>query len=1171
MRTLKSFWFWFMVVWILVGITAVLVLAIKFPPWTWIHTAGAVVWFLVGILVGLFLRQRALIASLSKGSESQSQDTFLESWKASFASDLAKLMESAGSSKEGGINARRLVWTLSPDVEQAKTLLEAAGATDVTAARSHELSGEFLALASWLSRKDEIFLLIREMPDPRVEGTLSRTKFMMEQLSQRGKLRAVDAALIVSPLSRGQIPQSIHAAIGYLSENSGVEFPIYAALHGAEGLLGGKAFYRQCPEPPGAAIPWCKQEDLPGAFDQSWLRLEKDIDAKENGHLATAWEQGGQAPQVFQFLDLLRTKKESVRSIALSCATQFVGKTKPFLRGYYLMAGPEALAEAKPQSQNAAPAEKKAAPGDLGFFGGAFAGGGAPPEASPIASSIVAEASASPAGASASWEFLLELIHNESALARLGSHRQIQAGVLSLTLFGVAILVSVLTVWAAMHGWVVGGKLQRGWNARLASDRAAPWSDAATMQSSLNAFDDADLLLESIRHDRPWLLAPGFYRDHAVLPEAQAQWDTMTHRLMRDAFLAHEQKLKMLVGSRDTLGETRELYGALKSYLLITRSGWVDGESSEGEKGLTEAIVRVWSSYFGYGEALPPFERALFPRIAARVAEKVADGDSSWLGPQDPNVVFSARLQLKNNKNQSGTYSRILAVADTIPKLDWDSLGMPTKEISCKTMQIPGAFTRRGWLESIQPAIDALSEGGKDWVMGNEAQAADLAKSSEVVAEVERRYVDDFEKAWRQVMDTTICQLPPDNQRMGATFSILASPYMRQNPKGLQALFNRFLEETDLRPPKDTGKSVLPSKIAKKVAKVTKIAGMVGQILDSDLPVEERVLRRFDSPRKLATDVTKGFLDNYLKDLGQLGGVLSQWSGGDAAVQFARGITSQSNTNPLVHGWTEANGRRESLPAELRPWFNSLTIGMLRQAAARVFPEAQDAATKSYKEKVVQPWANLSRGNYPFDSYAETEASISDIDALLNPRTGTLALFLRDIEGLVQVQNGDIRPANSNGMGLALDPQAVEQLRKLMKIANYFYGAGGTTWKGVNTTLRVRADQRARVTLRVGTQTLDVPQGQEKTLTIKWPIPGQSGVVLQSATIHQSFEERRDGEWALLRLIDSKNPGSSEATWSFMDLSYIVDVPLSVKLDQTGGPFLDRDFFHVSLSPTLFR
>jgi type VI protein secretion system component VasK len=109
------------------------------------------------------------------------------------------------------------------------------------------------------------------------------------------------------------------------------------------------------------------------------------------------------------------------------------------------------------------------------------------------------------------------------------------------------------------------------------------------------------------------------------------------------------------------------------------------------------------------------------------------------------------------------------------------------------------------------------------------------------------------------------------------------------------------------------------------------------------------------------------------------------------------------------------------------------------------------------------------------------------------------------------------------------------------------------------------------VTLRLGSQTLDVPQGTERKLSIRWPVPGQGGVSLQVATVNQTFEEKRDGEWALLRLMDSKSPGSPDATWSFNEHSYIVDVPLSVHLDQPGGPFQDRDFFHVALLPDLFR
>jgi hypothetical protein len=268
MRTLKSFWFWLLVVWILVAGLAAWILVLKLPAWTWICTAGIVAWLVVGIGLALFLRQKALIKVLSKGAKAQSSDNFEESWKTGFASDVRKLLDGLGTELPGrsasALRQRRLVWTVSADFEASRRFLSASGAVDATESRRHELSGEFQALANWLTRKDEIFVLLRELPDPRVPATLARAGFLLELLSQRGKVRPVDAALVLSPLQKEVLPPAIHAAVGYLAEASGVEFPIYLALHGAESLPGGDAFFRVCPrsarchpalDPPGRSSP----------------------------------------------------------------------------------------------------------------------------------------------------------------------------------------------------------------------------------------------------------------------------------------------------------------------------------------------------------------------------------------------------------------------------------------------------------------------------------------------------------------------------------------------------------------------------------------------------------------------------------------------------------------------------------------------------------------------------------------------------------------------------------------------------------------------------------------------------------------------------------------------------------------------------------------------------
>jgi len=1160
MRTLKSFWFWLLVVWILVGISAVWILSIKLPAWTWVYTAGAAVWFLSGLFLALFLRQKALIKVLSKGPQSQSADRFEEAWKTGFASDVNKLLEGLGSTVPGRtgstISARRLIWVVSADFEASRQLLSSAGAVDTTVSRRHELSGEFQALGNWLSRKDEIFLLLRELPDPRVPSTLTRSAFLLELLSQRGKARPVDAALVLSPLQKEVLPPAIHSAVGYLAEASGVEFPIHLGLHGAEALSGGDTFFRLCPEPPGATLPWTRQDDLPLAFDQAWARIEADLDSKESGHLACAWDKSLSPEAVFQFLDSVRKVREGAKSATLSCASQFVGKPHPFLRGIYLL--PSQLVQ-----QKAKAAALSSATPDAVFLSAAFQ------DDAPSASTATAAPAAPAETTVAALETFLEHLHAEPALARLGAGRQVKASALSLTIFVVSVLLSLLLVWSALNGWVTGARMEKEWRIRLTQDKATPWADPTSMRNGLASLDDIDRLVTDIDKGRPWLLAPGFYRRGNNLPAAETLLDSMAHQLVRQSFAYQESHLRSVVMSADTQ-DTKSLYAVLKTYLLVTRQGWTEGEPKEGKKGLSEAIVREWSDFLGYTGTLPQYERTVLPRVAGNLAERAADGDSSWLGSADANLVATARQQLRNSKNQSGTFARILAAADTLPKLDWDSLGMPQKEITCRPVEIPAAYTRRGWLEAVHPALKAMSEGGSDWVVG--AGEQDPSTTSGVVMdELKRRYVEAFVSTWRGLLDTSSCALPAENQRIGATLATLSSPYNRQNPRGIQAFFQRILEETDLTPPKDTGKSFLPAKVQQTVTKVERAVGTAGKLMGQDDPVEVQVARNLGSLRTLATDASKGALDAYVKDLAQLGTLFSQWTGGEGAFQFAKGIAGQDARNPLVHAWNEAAARRDVLPADLRPWYQSFTWGLLRQVAGRAFPQAQAQAQAGYKDKVLLPWQNLSKGGYPFDPYAENEASIADIDGLLNPKSGTLAAYLKDLEGLVQVQNGDLRAVTFNGMGVSLDPSAAEPVRKLLRISEFFYGKGGTAWKGVPTSISVRADPRAHVTLRVGGQNLDVPQGTERKLSLRWPIPGQGGISLQVATVTQTFEEKRDGEWALLRLMDSKTPGSPDATWSFNEHSYIVDVPLNVRLDQPGGPFQDRDFFHVALLPELFR
>lgn len=1172
MRTLKSFWFWFLVVWIVVGVAATWILAVKLPAWPWWCTLIAVVWFAIGVFVALFLRQRQLIRTLSKGAESQSTDQFEEAWKSGFASDVRKLSESSSTKgvqigvKSDDLAQKRIFWVVPSDFDSAKALLEASGARDVTESRRHELSGEFQNLGNWLVFRDMVFVLLRELPDARVASTVSRAGFLIEYFQQRGKMRPVDGALVLAPIGRGMAASQIHATISFLAETSLVEFPVYVGLTGAEQIPGGASFFKVASEVPGVALSWTKQENLPAAFDKAWAELEADLDAKEDGLLAMAWERGEEPASSFQFMEALRGLKDGVKSTSLACSSQFVGRTVPFLRGTYL------VPSGKPSTKSDAPSAPAADPAAM-LFGSAVFEDSFSSSPSPFSTPTPAPAT-SDTGRDPTLESFFELLQKDPPLARLASHKQVKSSVLALSLFVGAILMSIFLMWSALHGWVVGSSLEDGWKARLQRAKSTPWTDAESMRSAMAVLSDMIQLADEIDNRRPWLLAPGFYRD-GMLPKVEAQIDSMSSAINQLSFQNQEYRLKtLLFQSNDSSSDTKDIYGVLKIYLLTTREGWAEGSDKEGEKGLSDALLRSWGDFLGYGQALPAFERELLPKLTDRISEKVSDGDSSWLSPQDRMLVENARRGLRNAKNQSGTYARLLAAADTLPELDWDSLGIPQKEVTCKPMVIGGAFTRRGWIEAIAPALNSMSDGETDWVVGKpaEGEVVGQASSQEVLQELRRRYVEEFVATWRGLLDSSSCQLPAENQRIGSALQALSAPYTRNNPKGIQAFFARFLEETDLTPPPDTSKPLLTGKLAKTANKIDKMADRVSSVLlPQDQPVHIQVATQLAAIRTLSKEVGKGTLDSYAKDLAQLGSMFSMWTGGEGAFAFAKGVAGQDARNPLVHAWNEAASKKETLPAELRPWFDAFTIGMLRQIAGRAFPQASGQANAAYREKVWQPWQNLTKGAYPFDPYAENEASINDIDAFLNPRTGTFALFLKEMEGLMTIQGDDIRSSGANGMGISIDPQAAEQLRKLIKMSNYFYGKGGTSWKGVGTSVTLRGDAKARITFRVGTQSVELAQGGEKRLAFRWPQTSQAGLSLTVSTINQTFEERKEGDWALLRLMESKGPGTSEGTWSFNDRSYIVDVPISVRLDQPGGPFADREFFHVSLVPDPFR
>ncbi|MCB9495717.1 MAG: hypothetical protein H6686_02410 [Fibrobacteria bacterium] len=1123
---LKTFWFWFLTIWILLVVattTTSLVLLHSLPWWGW---TAAGLGLATGLAIGLILRQRALIRALARGAKSDAADAFEDTWKAPLLGDLRKLASASATDVQSGVFARSdfesrlILWGISRNPAALKSHLEELGARNLTTSRSHELSGGFAEVADWLVVDQIVVILPRTLPDSSTAPNADRIRFLVEGLQELGKVRPVDAALVHLHDQATAGDRALHGNLAFLAEASATEFPVHILLPTPKEFSPGLA--ELLTTLPGARLPWGRQENLPKSFDEAWSRLQSGLEEKEPGLLARAWESSLDPQGVYRSLQILKSQGAVVKERCAAIAAGFTTKSPPFLRGFYFLASGSASADG---------------------------------------------------GDSAQPRDILRIIASEPSLARLAAHRQVKASVLAtLSLLGSAIVAALLVV-VSLHGSFVGGRMVRSWNQRLQAATISPWETPEDMASSLGSLLTLDSLYTEITRGRPWSLAPGFYPGSEYKPKVSIELQRRLGILNTTAFASQEALVGRLVSQATHQdADLGELYREFKTYLLISKDGWSQGEDQEGTEGLSSAIVHAWANTLGLSDPLPPQVRDALPRLAEWVVRHVEDEDEGWLGALDPTLAHSTRLQLGAAKNQSGNFARILAAADTLPSFNSDSLGLKVEDLGCSDFLIPPAYTRRGWLEAIEPTLTALANGKPDWVLGSANEGT--ASSKENIVELRRRYVDGFVEEWAKLFETSRCKLPSDNQRLAGALQILSSPYNRQNPKGLLAFLSRFLEETDLSP--EAGSPGLPPKLPGKLDKMAKKAEAIVDAVSARLPPGEkavhlRVAEGLSAQIAWAQDATKGSLTNYSKDLQALAVSLGDQGNGKDVMEFAGAVLRQDPKNPLVHGLGEASAIRDKLPAGLHGWWDGLSRDILLSIARNLVPIATEAANTAFREQVWQPWQNLVRGNYPFDPYAETEASIDEIDHMINPQTGAVALYLKSIENIVDVQGDDIQPRTSNGIAPALDATSLQGLRKILRLGAFFYGKGGGSWKGCNTTISIKGDSRAKVEFRLGGQAAEAAYGGEKRIVGKWPQKGQSGVALVASTITSNFEERRDGEWALLRLFDLHSAGMTERVFSFKDKSYIVDIPVSVRLDVPGGPFLDKEFFKVTLNSSLFR
>jgi len=202
-----------------------------------------------------------------------------------------------------------------------------------------------------------------------------------------------------------------------------------------------------------------------------------------------------------------------------------------------------------------------------------------------------------------------------------------------------------------------------------------------------------------------------------------------------------------------------------------------------------------------------------------------------------------------------------------------------------------------------------------------------------------------------------------------------------------------------------------------------------------------------------------------------------------------------------------------------------------RQAQADVKKKLTED-TSALKTKINDLWtadvlpfcrkAVLNR--YPLKANSETDATLRDFGKLFAPG-GMIDAFVRDnLKPFIDNTGEPWRWREVDKISLGASPAVLAQLETAAKIRDSYFAGSGDMPALEFAMKALTIDGKARqVTLDVGGQQIVFAQGNTQFQTVKWPSSSAS-LDAQLTFLEWSghlFSRRKDGPWALSRLLDT--------------------------------------------------
>jgi type VI secretion system protein ImpL len=572
----------------------------------------------------------------------------------------------------------------------------------------------------------------------------------------------------------------------------------------------------------------------------------------------------------------------------------------------------------------------------------------------------------------------------------------------------------------------------------------------------------------------PWHMRWGLYVGDALYPGARRlyfqRFDEMLFRQTQGNIVNALRNLKDKPAPEDTYDKP---YAELRAYLITT---------SNPEKSTTDFLSPVLLSHWTNGRDVDA-ERADLVRRQFDYYSSELPKNNPFSSQNDGHLIARTRTYLAQFQETERVYRALLAEADKrAPATSFNEQFKDSASTVLSNYRVRGAFTQTGaafMKEALHQPNRYVS--GEVWVLGPIAQQMD---PSALEQRLNDHYAQDFISEWRNVVKKTQVRNYENLADAESKLGTLTSP-----TSPLLEFFSFVSQNTN---------------------------------------VENQAVK--DSFQPSAAVVPPGSTDKYRLPNNE--GYVAALSGLQAAIstlEKSPSITDPNSTKPVLDAAGEGHKAVNKLAGSFRVDPEGGIEKSVQQLLEQPITYAEELAGRASLDKVNRSGAEFCAqfgqlsGKFPFNPKASQELSMTQLNQLLAPNTGSLWTFYSSTLAPLLVKQGSHYSAAPGA--ISVSPRFLDFFNRSVALSDALY-PGGSPTPHFGFTLKPLPSNLEGFVLKIGSEMLN---SSEPEKTFYWTGNGENVEVTSKGG---DTVETDQGTWGVFRFMMS-------AHWTGPDLEWI--------------------------------